>query len=350
MSLCFEWITKIAHFCFISRTWLLLVQNVNERAQHELSAIFGRLTTDDSITVTIKKSLNSFSCMVLSGYLLSPIKNIQMTVSILGCGWLGFPLAQYLINEGFDVKGSTTSPEKVRLLKQAGIVSYRIRLPQDIHNSESGGFWNTDTLFLNIPPSAGEKNVSSNTYPVLIDKIIERSKESGIGKIIFTSSTSVYSDTGGITTEEDAIPGTAARPSGEALLKAEETIIKSGLDYIILRLGGLYGYERHPVKYLAGKKNLSDPLKPVNLIHLDDCIKVVHKLLRKKTRNQIYNVVSDGHPPRSELYTTAARHLDLPPPEFKDTPGKDYRIVSNAKLKEDLEISFMYPNPMDHTC
>jgi nucleoside-diphosphate-sugar epimerase len=287
--------------------------------------------------------------MVLSDYLLSPINNILMTVSILGCGWLGFPLAQYLIKEGFSVKGSTTSPEKVRLLKQAGIESYRIRLPEDIHNSESDGFWKADILFLNIPPSAGESNGASDSFPGLIEKIIARSKESGIEKIIFTSSTSVYSDTGGITTEEDAKPGTAARPSGESILKAEQTILKSGLDYTILRLGGLYGYDRHPVKYLAGKKNLSDPLKPVNLIHLEDCIQVVHKLLRKKTRNQIYNVVSDGHPPRNEFYTSAARHLDLPAPEFEDTPGKDYRIISNAKLKEDLEISFMYPNPMDHT-
>ncbi|MDX1590526.1 MAG: NAD(P)H-binding protein [Balneolaceae bacterium] len=272
-----------------------------------------------------------------------------MTVSILGCGWLGFPLAQYLVNEGVKVKGTTTSPEKVPLLLQTGIEAYKIQLPEEINSSDSEAFWNADVLFLNIPTSAGDGSDQSDSYPDLIKEVADRAKKGGIPEIIFTSSTSVYSSTGGITTEKDAKPGSAARPSGEALLKAEDAIIQSGLDYLILRLGGLYGYDRHPVKYLAGKKNLPDPLKPVNLIHREDCIQIIHILLNKKIKNEIYNVVSDGHPPRNELYTSAAKHWDLPEPEFKDTPKKNFRIVSNEKLKRDLQITFLYPNPMDHT-
>lgn len=33
------------------------------------------------------------------------------TVSILGCGWLGLPLAEQLLAEGYSVKGSTTRAE-----------------------------------------------------------------------------------------------------------------------------------------------------------------------------------------------------------------------------------------------
>lgn len=273
-----------------------------------------------------------------------------MVVSILGCGWLGLPLAQSLINEMPDVivKGSTTSQSKLPLLKQAGIESYLIRLPDDLHDPESASFWESDVLFLNIPPSAG-KDSSLQSYPGLISDIAERAKKGGTRRIIYTSSTSVYSETGGITSEGDAKPGTAATPSGESVLKAESVIADSDLEYVILRLGGLYGYDRHPVKYLSGKKGLSDPLKPVNLIHQDDCIRVVHEVLRQNSKNEIFNVVSDGHPPRGEFYTSAARRLELPVPEFKDTPGKDYRVVSNAKLKNELNFSFIYPNPMDHT-
>ena len=36
-----------------------------------------------------------------------------MQVSILGCGWLGLPLAKSLIEKGFSVNGSTTSVEKI---------------------------------------------------------------------------------------------------------------------------------------------------------------------------------------------------------------------------------------------
>jgi 3-hydroxyisobutyrate dehydrogenase-like beta-hydroxyacid dehydrogenase len=31
------------------------------------------------------------------------------SISILGCGWLGVPLAKHLIQKGFSVKGSVTS-------------------------------------------------------------------------------------------------------------------------------------------------------------------------------------------------------------------------------------------------
>ena len=36
------------------------------------------------------------------------------TISILGCGWLGLPLADYLIGKGYELKGSTEDPERAR--------------------------------------------------------------------------------------------------------------------------------------------------------------------------------------------------------------------------------------------
>ena len=44
-----------------------------------------------------------------------------MQVSILGCGWLGLPLAKSLIEKGFSVNGSTTSVEKIPILESLGI-------------------------------------------------------------------------------------------------------------------------------------------------------------------------------------------------------------------------------------
>ena len=38
-------------------------------------------------------------------------------VSVLGCGWLGKPLAISLLDEGYSVKGSTTSEDKLELLE-----------------------------------------------------------------------------------------------------------------------------------------------------------------------------------------------------------------------------------------
>lgn len=271
-----------------------------------------------------------------------------MIVSILGCGWLGLPLAQYLANEGLEIRGSTTTPEKLTTLKQIGVEPYLIRLPEDLHRADSKPFWEADILFVNIPPGRGDEN-ALKAYPQLIEKVIARAKQGDIPRIIFAGSTSVYSDTGGINVEDDAETGTASGPSGEILLEAEDLIRNSGLEYVILRFGGLYGYERHPVKYLAGRKGLKDPLKPVNLVHQTDCIRVIHEIILQNKKNEIYNVTADGHPPRDEFYSSAARHFGLPQPEFEKPKRKNYSVVSNTKLKNDLHYTFSYPNPIDHT-
>lgn len=271
-----------------------------------------------------------------------------MKISVLGCGWLGFPLAQNLLREGYDVKGSTTTVKKLTLLKQAKIKAFHIDLPSSIKEKESSPFWNADVLFLNIPPGRGSENVEKD-YPKLIESVIKRAEDSEISWILFASSTSVYSRLGGITYEGDSKKGAASGSSGEAVLKAEEIVNQSPIDSTIFRFGGLYGYGRHPVKYLSGKKNLKDPSKPINLVHQIDCINVVTGVLKQDVRNEIFNVVSDGHPPRDAFYQSAAEHFGLEKPEFGEPENKDYRIVSNEKLKRELGYNFTYPNPMDHT-
>ena len=271
-----------------------------------------------------------------------------MRISVLGCGWLGFPLAQDLLRKNFEVKGSTTSEEKLSQIRLAGIEPYLIDLPNSLSDPKTDSFWNTDILFLNIPPDRGSKHVTKE-FPDLIKQIVKRAEEHSVSWIIFASSTSVYSKTGGITSEDDAVPGKASRPAGEAILKAEAILREGKSDYTILRFGGLYGYGRHPVNHLSGRKNLSAPSKPVNLVHQSDCIRAVTEIIDRNKRNEIYNVVSDGHPPRKEFYEDTAEHFNLPKPHFKSEEKIEYRIVSNQKLKEDLEFSFSYTNPMDHT-
>ena len=54
------------------------------------------------------------------------------TSSLLGCGYLGFPLALNLLQMGYNVKGSTTTPGKIQQLKKAGIIPYLINLEENI--------------------------------------------------------------------------------------------------------------------------------------------------------------------------------------------------------------------------
>jgi nucleoside-diphosphate-sugar epimerase len=48
-------------------------------------------------------------------------------ISILGCGWLGFPLGIRLLERDHFVRGSTTTKDKIPLLEEAGIEPYHIQ-------------------------------------------------------------------------------------------------------------------------------------------------------------------------------------------------------------------------------
>ena len=74
-------------------------------------------------------------------------------ISLIGCGWLGLPLACYLIDKGFNVKGSTTSKEKLDLLRTYNIEGFLIELNEtEILGNYSEFLTGSETLIINIPP------------------------------------------------------------------------------------------------------------------------------------------------------------------------------------------------------
>lgn len=269
-----------------------------------------------------------------------------MNISILGCGWMGRPLGRILVDQGHTVHGSTTTPDKKKKLRNDGIIPYHIKLNPDF-SKKNEAFWKSDLLYLNIPPGRGKKNVE-DFFPAQIEAVTKRLESSTIQQVIFASSTSVYPSTSQVVSENDAQPGKAGRPSGNAQLKAEELI--TGSDHFnatILRFGGLYGYDRHPVRYLAGKNDLPGGNAPVNLIHRDDCIQIILQIMQKPFINDVFNAVSDGHPPREMYYRAAAKKLGLKPPTFSDDSSTNCKVVSNHKLKSHLDYQFIHPNPMN---
>lgn len=270
-----------------------------------------------------------------------------MTISILGCGWLGLPLAEELRTANHDVKGSTTSPDKLELLKGKDITPFLLELNPEIDCDDCDDFWDSNVLILNIPPGRGRENVKKY-HLRQIESIVKKVKHSPIEWVIFISSTSVYPAKPGIVDEEDTEFGNAVRPSGNALLEAERRLMKQKqFDTTVIRFGGLYGYDRHPAKYLAGRKNMTKGNAPVNLIHRDDCITIIKKVIEDNVRNNIFNGVSDGHPPKKMYYPAAAKALGVEPPTFEEDESTDYKVVANRKLKELLNYKFKYPNPMD---
>jgi len=207
----------------------------------------------------------------------------------MGCGWLGFPLAESFVKNGYGVNGSTTSEEKLKNLEKAGIVPFLISLSEDdIQGNIDDFLEDVEILIINVPPKLRGGN--KENYVEKMKLLHGAISHSAVQKVIFVSSTSVYGDLEGEVTEE-----TEPRPATESgrQLLASENIFRedAGLQTSIIRFGGLIGSDRHPINMLSGKKGLSNGNHPINLIHLNDCIRIIQSIIEKNWWNETFNGV-----------------------------------------------------------
>lgn len=266
------------------------------------------------------------------------------SISILGCGWLGLPLAGLFVQQGYRVKGSATSEEKLAALFERGILPYRVNITdQAIDCDDIQGFLDSDILIINFPPS---RRPDINSYhPAQIALLIKAIEASKVQHVLFISSTSVYPDLNREITEKDIMPPT--KGSGQALLQAENLLLaQTKFTTTILRLGGLIGYDRMPARFLAGKKDVENGDAPINVIHQDDCIGLISALIEQEVWEDIFHAAADEHPTRKIYYTLAAEKAGLEVPTFATGKPLCFKIINSDKIKRRLQYTFKHPNPL----
>ncbi|QED38704.1 SDR family NAD(P)-dependent oxidoreductase [Antarcticibacterium arcticum] len=262
-----------------------------------------------------------------------------MNISVLGCGWLGLPLAKRLLEEGHTVKGSTTSMDKMSRLTAEGVIPYKIKVYEEGVQGDLTSFLSdAEILIIDIPP--GTRKDPEANFAGKTGRITEYLDRSSVKQVIFISSTSVYEDGVDIPeyNEEDAPNATAAN---SLQLRGAETLLKkSGINVLsIIRFGGLFGPGRHPVKYLSGRKDISNPEAPVNLIHLEDCIGIIMAVISSGSQGVFLGVHPD-HPSKKEYYTAVARAKNLPVPEFDHSTPSKGKLIKALRLEEELGYVF----------
>lgn len=263
-------------------------------------------------------------------------------ISILGCGWLGLPLAKSLLSKGFSVKGSTTSLEKMSTLKNTGIDAFQIALSENEISGKIDSFLsNSEILIIDIPPKL--RGNTAENFVAKMERLIPFLEKTSVQKVIFVSSTSVYSDDNSTITEE-----TKPQPdsvSGKQLLEAEN-LLQSNPNFktTVIRFGGLIGKDRHPIRLLAGRQNLENPDAPINLIHLTDCIGIIEKVINKDFFGETFNAVAPFHPTRKEYYTKKALGLNLPLPLFDESNPSVGKTILSDKIEVILGYEFQNQN------
>jgi len=159
-----------------------------------------------------------------------------MNISIIGCGWLGKPLASELSKE------------------------HKVLCFDRKETKKNSAFYKSDILIISI-------NTKDN-YLQTLEKISKLTKKETI--VILMSSTSVYREF-----DEEVNEDTLITKKG--LQKEAEELVQSLRDTVlILRLGGLMGENR-----VAGRWKKVSIFKdgPVNYIHKDDVINIIKKFL-----------------------------------------------------------------------
>jgi nucleoside-diphosphate-sugar epimerase len=263
------------------------------------------------------------------------------SILIIGCGYVGVPLAKAWIRKGHPVYGTTRSAARRDLLKKEGIQPLLLDLLQPPLQLPEA-----DLIYLLVAGSQDE------TLTQGMSNLLAALKGRPPKKMIYSSSTGVYGDHQGEWVEETS-ERRAHHPAGLRLIRTEEILFSAAKQTrfpgIVARLSGIYGPRRIPGRdlVLKGGPLVGEPDAYLNLIHLDD---LVHLLIAAAIRGKIGEsyLFSDARPVlRKEYYRFLAERLGLPHYSPTWIPSQDRsgnRRCLNQKMKEEFHIELKYPS------
>lgn len=279
-----------------------------------------------------------------------------MRVGIVGCGYIGIELGRQLSDTGHQVVGVRRSSDGVERIQAAGFegIQADVTDPATLDRVPS-----VDAVVYAVSTGGRDVDSARAAYVEGQSMAIESfsSRETPPSRWVYTGSTGVYGDQHGGWVDEQT-PLNPESDRSRVLCRAEavarDTAAECGMDWTVVRFGGLYGPDRFRVdRYLSGPVTEGF----LNLLHRDDAAGVVSFLLtRNLANNEVVVAVDDEPVNRPDLAAWLAERCDRQPPESitlterlseVDDPARRRRIradkrCSNQKLRE-LGYEFEYP-------
>lgn len=257
------------------------------------------------------------------------------TISILGGGWLGTPLAEALEKKGYTIKISTASEENHKRLLEMGKNAYQVKIQsENVEGDAVQTFLEADILIINITPNRAE--LDKEQFASLLPLI----EASTIQKVLLVSSTSVYPNVNRLVTEDEGIE------KKEHHLYRSEQFLSDNIHFetTVVRMAGLIGGKRHPGRFFRRTGLIKNGNAPVNLIHRVDCIKIIAQIIEQNAWGMTFNACSDTHPLKKDFYPIAAKSIGLDAPKVELSTENAFKIVGNQKVKRRLQLNLTYPN------
>lgn len=310
---------------------------------------------------------------------------------IAGCGYVGAAVAEHALAAGATVTAITRNATTAAALRAGGIEAVLADL--------AGEAWHAaiahapDFLLNCVSSGGGGVEAYRHSYLEGMESVLRWSRRvGGVGTIVYTSSTSVYPQGGGVVVDEQAqtVGGTAGGAKGEsgnvrgeagtgALLgspevipggdRPEEPMSRAAIlceterrltegsgacdRWFVLRLAGIYGPGRHYLlDQIRGGLVAGHGQHHLNLAHRDDVAAAILACFGAPpgVRSQIFNVADDAAATKADVVGWLASRLDVPRPAFSGTPAGTRRpvtpdrIIANAKLKSVLGWTPRFPS------
>ena len=232
---------------------------------------------------------------------------------------------------GNHVKASTTSESRVPELSSIKVEPFIVDIERLSSNLQV--FLQASILIVNIPSK------SIGGFSGLLKEI----EKSEVEKLLFVSSTSVYENKNKTISESDGEESTQS-----PLVKIENLFRNCGkIKTTIVRFGGLIGYSRNPGMFFSNGRLVHNPDSNVNLIHRDDCIEIISKIVEQEVWGEVFNCCAGTHPTKREFYTQAAKSTGFSVPKFENSSSVSFKIISNKKVKQHLNYKFLYDDLMN---
>ena len=272
---------------------------------------------------------------------------------IFGAGYVGGEVARQGLARGLRVTALTRNPAKARALADAGVNVIMDDLAADTwHARLSDG---ADFALNCVSSGGGGPEAYRRSYVEGMKSVLAWASRAPVGTLVYTSSTSVYPQDGGVRVDEDASVE-ATRAEGNPLVEAEDRLLASAVGRrFVLRLAGIYGPGRH---YLVDQ--LRDGSGEVagrgdfrlNLIHRDDIAGAIRAAFDAPATvdGGVFNVADDGAATKAEVVAFLAAKLGLPAPRFTGEPAGGRRrvtpdrVIANDKIKRVLGWRPRYPS------
>jgi len=273
---------------------------------------------------------------------------------IVGCGDVGMRLLP-LLTAHFRVFATTSQPSRRAELRAAGAVPLVVDLDQPATLRRLAGLAPMVVHLAPPPGDGGQDRRTRNLTAILPEH----------GRMVYVSTTGVYGDCGGALFDESR-PVAPCNPRALRRVDAEQVLRRwarrAHSDLSILRVPGIYGADRLPLKRLQQGTPALVEADDVytNHIHADDLASIIVRALFRALPNRVYHAVDDSEMKMAAYFDAVADAFKLPRPprlpraELQQvvTPAllsfmSESRRLRNGRIKRELGVRLRYATVAD---